>query len=236
MPTESEINALREQVFAPGNLAHGAFYRNMGSYFSKGITTPERVRVKETSTPHQICMALLSDLPLPERYAGAWHNGPRSIDGFTTVPLTFGIMISGRKLLERHREKVTAVGHYFTSREFYHDKLQNYSFNCSNDTVFGIPTDRGRLLGRHVDEVRLTDEDDQIFLNPDIWEGFTMMNLDPANLPVLFRRNIPALPVFSPNLQLLSPNLAEEVTKHPRSVKQTLKAFLEMYRLAYKFG
>lgn len=199
----SKNSELAEQVFAPGNLVYGGSFRSLESYIEKGIRPASAVdRTSIWGIEDCICFALLSELPLPNRYKKARHFAPNE-DRFS---LRVGFVVSCEDLLDTFPDQVYAIGEFFWDRG-YREERKLYHYNPRMKTVFGIPI---KSLGNnpYPDEVRVFPKNVQeAAVTKEMWRGLVVARADLIRLRQVAVSGMLEIPVFSPGLDLLTMSL-----------------------------
>ncbi len=162
---------LVEQVFKPGNLVYGGNLEHFIFYLLSGIRTPKGAfnpaEMPKCYTPENICLGLLSQGRMPERYRNTLHTGPYGMVDWKDL----AIIINGEKARKKLGDEVFAVGEAFHNMEADLKYLYDYDENA--DTVFGFPIKKSDV-GRwpFVDEVRVYPKDvTKTALTVDTWDG-----------------------------------------------------------------
>jgi hypothetical protein len=201
-----------EEIFSPGNLVHGTVRtqtENLESFLTKGICTGEEINYKGY-TRHLICLSLLNELSLPDRYLNAKHYGPRHEDRYYVADSNrMAIVVSREKVLKKFPKQTFAVGKNFRTMSaldwFWKGKvLQNLS-------VYDIPIRKPVGPHKYVldDEVRVYPSkvsSDMPVIDPEMFLGLVVL---PSTLEFLYPRfnsisfNL-ELPIFSPQGELLT--------------------------------
>lgn len=194
---------LAGEVFKPGNLVHGFRTVDFPKILKDGFT------VDLCEKRGSFCTAVLSNLPLPGRYKAAYHHGPllEITDAYPQNVFYAAAIISKEKLQALFPNQFFAIGRFFqeANRSLCNEK---FDFNEKENTVFGIPiipSAPGELS--YADEARLylNNGEEKITLPLDILVGLAIpsgcLNYFKGTIK---RKNLSHLPVFSPDIQLLT--------------------------------
>lgn len=198
MPNSIEI---AERVLAPGNLVFGCNITNIRSLLEQGIRPASVVGKDSLATPDNLCFALLSDHPLPERYQGALHYAPGGILGGHTL----GIIVAREELLKIFPGQVFAIGAFFWERIRAH--RLHYQYKPCEKTVFDIPIKVPNTNFVFSDEVRVYPRDiRQAAVQPSRWTGLIMEKFHYQHLKMFLKGcELPkGVPILSDKCALLN--------------------------------
>lgn len=203
MPKSRELT---ERAFQPGNLIYGGHLDDFRSYLETGIRPPVALGNRFSRTPDKICLAVMSDRDLPERYNRAFHYAPGGPMDIGNI----GIIISRTSLMNILPGQVLAIGKFFWERGYAYQR-RKYNYNRQKRTIFGFPA--VEHLPHEIpfaDEIRIYPDDPMTAaITPDAWVGIVV---EPYARPMLseliagmdLERQIP---VFSPRCRLLAQGL-----------------------------
>lgn len=200
-------NELAEEAFQPGNLVYGGYLGNFRSYLEMGIKPPVTIGNRLSRTPNNICLAIMSDQALPERYNRAFHYAPGGLLGIGDV----GIIISRLGLMDVLPGQALAIGEFFWER-VHADQRRKYGYNRQARTIFGFPAvEHLPHESPYADEIGIYPDDPMTAaITPDTWVGVVVTPHRRSMFSELLagidlKRQIP---VFSPRCRLLANNLA----------------------------
>jgi len=160
---------------------------------------------RHSFTPRDVCFSILSPIKLSDRYNSSHHQGPK-LNGY--LPDKLAVLVSGRKLMERFPDRLTAVGEVFWSPDLEDLRRRIFENFLADDSVFGIPIEQPSGLHFN-DEVRLSIPNTRTeSVTADLWEGLVISERDLARMEQFLQQReatLPdSLPIFSPSLELLS--------------------------------
>lgn len=204
------IDRLAETAFQPGNLVHGTRLGSLPRLIDEGIQTGHRHK-PNSLTPHDICFALLSTNPLPERYSGSSHRGLNLIqEGWISEGVN--ILVSRIRLQERFPKDLRAVGYLFWDEAEFGDNREHmlkslYEYSSVEESVFGIPIEETNSFVTFGEEVRLQiEQDKEDSVDIDLWEGLVVEpeQVDRVIKVIALATRRIHLPIFSSDTKFLT--------------------------------
>lgn len=209
-----EFSKIEEEVFRPGNLVHGTVISQDKwiSLVQNGIkpfsTLPSHKFGHQTSALRKdrtaICMMILSERPLPDRYKTSDHHGP---EGY--IVDNIAVILSRERILTDFLPgELSAVCESFNSRSYSFNPNQ---FKYNSGSVYDIPINIEK--GAYWNEVRLRSKrrGKSVSLPLKYWDGIVVDErllyrltdwTNNANLSV-------PIPVFNPNCKQILDKLTE---------------------------
>lgn len=198
--------------FRPGDLVHTTSINKFPEVYRQGLKTGRAVLGEDgSSTPDDICFAMISKVSAEERFLKAGHLGPKNRDSESVA-----LLISREKVLKyENTGKLVAVGTRFWREKQRASAREFYDFDDDSGKVYGIEivpdedtqyTDQVRFWSSFPFDTRIT---------PDYWDGIVVQEQKYGELMDQMNKEGLSLdlPVYTPYGQVLKGTSGELSTR-----------------------